>query len=96
MLGLSLCSEDAGAALQRSRNFFVGGTVHAEAIVGDFENDFLLVGLEVSGDFAGTGVSENVGEAFLVEEANIDAASGREFLEMIFAFEGDLVLEVGE
>ena len=96
MLGLNLCSDDAGAALQGGRNFFVGDTVHAEAIVGNFENDLLFIGLEVSGDFAGTGVSQNVGEAFLVEEANVDAASGREFLEMIFAFEGDLVLEVGE
>ena len=96
MLGLNLCSDDTGAAFQGGRNMFAGVAVHAEAIVGDFENDFLFVGLEVSGNYTRTGVFENVGEAFLVEEANVDAASGREFLEVVFAFEGNLVLEVGE
>ena len=96
MLSLNLCSDDTGAAFQGGRNMFAGVAVHAEAIVGDFENDFLFVGLEVSCNFTRTGVFENVGEAFLVKEANVDAASGREFFELVFAFEGDLVFEVGE
>lgn len=73
---MNLGTENAGSSFERGGDFVVRLAFESESIVADFEEDLFLVGLKSGNDFAGSGVAQDVGEAFLVEEADVDATAG--------------------
>ena len=56
----------------------------AAAVVADAQADFFIFGTQLGRNNGGAGVANNVGEAFLVEEHEIDTSTGADPVQPIF------------